>query len=129
MRKPSLCAATAAVRDRVYLESVVSDVNDVRETFSARLQELGFEPLPSDGNFVLFAVPSGMPMSAADIDTHLRERGILLRPMGSYGLHNHLRVTVGTAREMDTLRAALADIDRNPDMADNRGIATHPELN
>ena len=39
----------------------------------------------------------------------LQSRGILTRQMGGYGLPQHLRITIGTGEEMETVAAALAE--------------------
>ena len=39
----------------------------------------------------------------------LQSRGILARQMGGYGLPQHLRITIGTGEEMETVAAALAE--------------------
>ena len=48
-----------------------------------------------------------MPMSANDAAARLRDQRILVRPVGRYGLPNHLRITVGTDAEMERLLAVL----------------------
>jgi histidinol-phosphate aminotransferase len=35
-------------------------------------------------------------------------RGVIVRPVGGYGLPEHLRVTIGTAAENERFLAALA---------------------
>jgi histidinol-phosphate aminotransferase len=37
-------------------------------------------------------------------------RAVIVRPVGNYGLPNHLRMTVGTAEQNDRLLAALGEI-------------------
>ena len=39
----------------------------------------------------------------------LQSRGILTRKMGAYGLPQHLRITIGTGEEMETVAATLAE--------------------
>jgi histidinol-phosphate aminotransferase len=40
----------------------------------------------------------------------LHSRGILTRKMAAYGLPQHLRITIGTGPEMETVSAALAEL-------------------
>ncbi len=42
----------------------------------------------------------------------LLRRGVIVRPMGGYGLPRHLRITIGTADENRRLLAALAEVLR-----------------
>ena len=39
----------------------------------------------------------------------LQSRGILTRKMGAYGLPQHLRITIGTGPEMETVAKALGE--------------------
>ena len=42
----------------------------------------------------------GTPERAEAADAFLRSRGIIVRPVGGYGLPHCLRITVGTAEEV-----------------------------
>jgi histidinol-phosphate aminotransferase len=64
---------------------------------------LGLDYIPSYGNFL--AVHVG---KAAEIFKRLLRRGVIVRPVGGYGLPEHLRVTIGTAAENERFLAALA---------------------
>lgn len=77
--------------------------------FSERLAVLGLQLTPSVGNFVLARFPDD-PLRHADAAfAFLQSRGILTRKMGAYGLPEHLRITIGTGPEMETVAAALAE--------------------
>jgi histidinol-phosphate aminotransferase len=68
-----------------------------RERVAAALRDHGLQVWPSRGNFLLFA-----PTDAAATYRALLDGGIRLRDVSSMpGLGNHLRVTIGTAREND----------------------------
>ena len=56
----------------------------------------------SVGNFVLIHFANEATMKKAD--AFLTSHGIILRPVGAYGLHNCLRLTIGTE---DANRATL----------------------
>lgn len=72
------------------------------------LKELGLPFVPSRGNFLL--VDLGRP--AASLYDALLRQGVIVRPVGAYGLPNHLRVSVGLAAEnarfLDALKTVLA---------------------
>lgn len=97
---PSLAAAEAAMQDRDHLEQVCTEIAELRQEFSELALSLGLRVLPSAANFVLFGCPGGDPMPAAELDAKLRQNGIILRPMGSYDLPEHLRITIGSREEM-----------------------------
>ena len=72
----------------------------------AGLQGLGLEYIPSFGNFVTFKVSE-----AAVVNQKLLKQGVIVRPIGGYGLPDWLRVTIGgeseNARFLEALGAAL----------------------
>jgi histidinol-phosphate/aromatic aminotransferase/cobyric acid decarboxylase-like protein len=52
--------------------------------------------------FVTFAVADG-----AAVNQKLLKQGVIVRPIGGYGLPNHLRVTIGLPEENERFLAAL----------------------
>ncbi len=73
---------------------------------STGLRGLGLSVLPSVANFVL--VDFGKP--AHGIYEELLRAGVIVRPLGNYGLPNHLRISVGLPAENERLLAALAEL-------------------
>jgi histidinol-phosphate aminotransferase len=104
-----LAAAEAALGDDEHLQWVVARNAEQREALAAALCARGLRVFPSQTNFMLvqFAEP-GDDARAARIDAALIETGVILRPMGGYGLGHCLRITVGTA---DENRRRLAGLD------------------
>ncbi|CAI8888068.1 histidinol-phosphate transaminase [Methylococcus capsulatus] len=98
-----LAAAAAALEDTGFLEATVQANDAGRSQLEAGFRERGFDFIPSAGNFVSFDL--GRPATPV-FDALLRE-GVIVRPLGNYGLPNHLRVSVGTAEEIDLFFAAL----------------------
>jgi histidinol-phosphate aminotransferase len=77
--------------------------------FSERLAALGLPLTPSVANFVLARFPDNPLKNANAAFAFLHSRGILTRKMAAYGLPQHLRITIGTGPEMETVSAALAE--------------------
>jgi histidinol-phosphate aminotransferase len=77
--------------------------------FSERLSALGLDLTPSVANFVLARFPDDPPRNADAAFAFLQSHGILTRKMGAYGLPQHLRITIGTGPEMETVAATLAE--------------------
>ncbi len=65
-------------------------------------RKLGLEFVPSHGNFVLVKVGAG-----ARVYAELLKRGVIVRPVGNYGLPEWLRVSIGLPQENDRFLAAL----------------------
>ena len=88
-------AARAAIGDRAYIESYVSEVLAARELLYRGFEKLGIAYVPSRANFVLFQAGG----RAIEIRDGLRETGVLVRDR-SYEIPGHVRVTVGTREQI-----------------------------
>ncbi len=76
-------------------------------TLEALLREHGFEPFsPAAGNFLFVDVGTD---AAALYDALLR-RGVIVRPMGSFGAPSALRITAGTKEELAYLGEQLSAV-------------------
>jgi histidinol-phosphate aminotransferase len=102
----ALAAASAAMDDHVFLAESYQLNRQGMEQIVAGLKRLGLAHIPSHGNFVTFAVKDG-----AATNQKLLKQGVIVRPIGGYGLPNHLRVTIGlgseNARFLTALEASL----------------------
>jgi histidinol-phosphate aminotransferase len=102
-------AGVAAVEDVEALNRARAHNERWLPWFSERLTALGLALTPSVANFVLAQFPDDPPKSADAAFAFLQSRGILTRKMAAYGLPHHLRITIGTGPEMETVAAALAE--------------------
>ena len=100
---PALAAAEASLLDDAHLQSSVDATRREREALSEALVQRGWKVWPSQTNFLL--VEFGP--ETARIEQQLLSHGVVLRPMGGYGLPHCLRITVGDAKENARLLAAL----------------------
>lgn len=101
-------AAAFAFRERMVFEEGISETLRNRDRIMHGLEQMtGVEVFPSEANFVLFRVDQA---SAVWRDL-LHSYSILVRDCSrSPGLHNCLRVTVGTAEEGEQFLAAMDEI-------------------
>ena len=74
-------------------------------TALAGMSEHGIRPLPSEANFILIAF-SGV-LTAQDAYEGLAARGTITRWLPNQGLPHCLRITIGTASQMDAIIADL----------------------
>ncbi|MBQ9407097.1 MAG: histidinol-phosphate transaminase [Desulfovibrio sp.] len=102
-------AALAALEDTAFYEATQQTVRVGRKDLAAGLTALGCTVWPSAANFLMFRMPECGP-DAQSCFEGLLEKGIIIRPLKSYGLPEHLRVSVGNAEENRLFLAALADI-------------------
>lgn len=101
--------AIASLADREHFDACREHVITTRERSVRRLNELGFEVLPSQANFVLARHPE---YDAAQLFVGLRERGILVRHFNTETLRDFLRISIGTDDEMDSLIEAFESLCR-----------------
>lgn len=100
-------AAVASLEDEAYFRECTAKIIANRDWTTAQLQQLGFEVLPSQANFV-FAKPT--QLSAADVFAKLRQHKVLVRYFSQPRIDGYLRITIGTDEEMAALVAALQAI-------------------
>ncbi len=96
-------AGLAALDDTEHLERTRHLNREGKAFLYALFERLGLPYVPTQANFVLF--DCGRP--AADVYGALMHRGVLVRPCASFGLPNHIRVTVGTPAENARFAEAL----------------------
>jgi len=99
----ALAGATAALADKPWLAKARAFNRAEREWLREELLERGYRCLPSQTNFLLCV----LPRDAVKLEHHLFERGVIVRPMGGYGLPRALRVSVGSRAENRRLLKAL----------------------
>jgi histidinol-phosphate aminotransferase len=99
-------AAIAALNDQAFLEkSAALNAQGYRRLTEA-FDKLGLEYVPSDGNFVLVRV--GDDDAAGNrVNLELLKQGVIVRPVGNYGLPQWLRITIGLPEENEAFIAAL----------------------
>ena len=93
---PALAAGVAAIADKAHVEAAVEHNQTWLPWLAERFSDLGLEVTPSVANFVLIHFPEVTGKGAAEADTFLRQRGIVLRRVAAYGFPNALRMSVGT---------------------------------
>ncbi len=102
----AIAAAIAALDDHVFVAESYELNRRGMEQLVAGLKRLGLEHIPSHGNFVTFRVGDG-----ASVNHKLLQQGVIVRPIGGYGLPEWLRVTIGSepenARFLEALEKAL----------------------
>jgi histidinol-phosphate aminotransferase len=105
-------AAIAALAEPGWVEKGRDHNAAWRPKLAAGLAAAGIKVWPSEGNFVL--ADFGAPEKADAADAFLRQRGIIVRAVRGYGLPHCLRVTVGTAEEVQAVIEALTAFMAGP---------------
>jgi len=104
---PGLDAATAALGDEAHQKASRDLVETWRPRLTQAVKGFGFDVLPSAGNFVLVRFKDAAQAAAAN--DYLNTRGIIVRPVGGYGLPESLRITIGTEDQNRAVIDALSE--------------------
>ena len=98
-------AGAAALKDTAAAERVRNATLQLRKKTTSELERLGYTVLPSDANFFMVHIRK----EVTPVIEAFRSRGVLVgRPFPP--MLEHLRVSVGTADEMDRFTAAFRQI-------------------
>lgn len=103
---PAQAAALAALTDDDFLALSYRTNRDGMALLGDACHALGLPFIPSWGNFIAIDMTSA-PGGAQGVNQHLQAAGFIVRPLGPYGLANHLRVTVGLAEDNQALIEVL----------------------
>ncbi|HEX6735587.1 MAG TPA: histidinol-phosphate transaminase [Azonexus sp.] len=99
----ALAAAVAAIDDHEFISASYELNRRGMAQIIAGLEGKGLEYIKPHGNFVTFRVGDG-----AAVNQKLLRQGVIVRPIGGYGLPEWLRVTIGTEAENARFLEALA---------------------
>ncbi|USX25599.1 histidinol-phosphate transaminase [Oxalobacteraceae bacterium OTU3CINTB1] len=99
-------AAIAALNDKDFLKRSAANNAAGYQQFTEAFTQLGLEFVPSYGNFVLVKVGND-PAAGSRVNLSLLKQGVIVRPVGNYGLPEWLRVSIGLPQENAVLIAAL----------------------
>lgn len=97
-----LAAAEAALADDDFILRSFELNRLGMKQLVAGFERLGIDYIPSYGNFVTFVAGD-----APAVNDRLLREGIIVRPIGGYGMPRHLRVSIGLEHENARFLAAL----------------------
>ncbi|MBA5690006.1 histidinol-phosphate transaminase [Rugamonas apoptosis] len=99
-------AAIAALNDKAFLAQSAANNTAGYQQFVEAFEQMGLEYVPSYGNFVLVKVGDDAG-AGARVNLALLKQGVIVRPVGNYGLPQWLRISIGLPQENAVLIAAL----------------------
>lgn len=102
----ALVGAVAALGDDAHLRKSVALNTSSKAELTRELEKYSFKVYPSQGNFVLV----DMKRPSKELYTEFLKRGVIIRPVGNYGLPTHFRVSAGLPAENQRFFAALESI-------------------
>ena len=99
-------AACCAILDNEHIAKSVKLNKEQRTYLMNRLEEMGMECIPSQGNFISFKGN----FIAEDLFTSLMKEGVIVRPIALYDMPEFIRVTVGTEDENNYFLKKLEEV-------------------
>jgi len=97
-------AALASLDDREHFQKTIANNRSGAEFLSRKLTEMGYRPIPTFANFIFFDAGE----DAAALSKRIQSEGVIVRPLGPWGIPTGIRVTVGTPEQNERFIAALA---------------------
>ena len=94
---PAQAAALAAIDDDEFLKRTVESARNGRQYFYDFFTRLGIQYIESQANFVTIVLDSEKLVD--HIYTQLLQRGVIIRPLKSFGMSNCIRITTGLEEE------------------------------
>lgn len=99
-------AATAVLDDQAYIDRAIEVNRAGLEQLAGGFDRLGLDYIPSAANFI--ALDTGR--DANEVNDALLREGVIVRPVGAYGMPRHLRVSVGLEHENRRCLEALEKV-------------------
>jgi histidinol-phosphate aminotransferase len=103
---PAQMAAMAAIDDASFIKKTLKSNQVERKKLTQSLQALGFEVLPSEANFVCVKIGK----QAKEFVAKLESKGMVIRHLGSFGMPEWVRITVGTPEQNHVLLALFSTV-------------------
>ncbi len=104
----SLAVALTALDKKSQVQESINKTIKERERLSEKLEDMGFNPFPSDTNFLLCKKPAFIDISK--LHQELLNRGIRIRTFEEPRLKDHVRITVADRETNDHLIEILEQI-------------------
>jgi len=99
-------AAAAALENRTFADESLAINRLGKARMMAMLDDLSLPYLSTQANFITVEVPE----DAKALAGRIAERGVTVRALTSFGLPNHLRITIGTDAQIDRLEPILREV-------------------
>jgi histidinol-phosphate aminotransferase len=102
----ALAAACAALNDTEYLAQSRRLNEAGMQQLEDGLRQMGLSWIPSKGNFIAI----DLKRESLPVYQGLLREGVIVRPVGGYGMPNHLRVSIGLPAENSRFLEALSKV-------------------
>jgi len=97
-------AALAALDDQEHFRKSIANNRSGGQFLMSKLSAMGYQPIPTFANFIFFDAGE----DAAALSKRIQGEGVIVRPLGPWGIPTAIRVTIGTPEQNQMFIAALA---------------------
>jgi len=104
-------AAVAALDDQNHIQRVVENNAVQSRILTEGLTGLGYRVVPTSANFLFCDLREG----TAAVANRLQDEGVAVRPLGSWGAPNCIRVTIGTPEQNQAFLQAARQLGSKTD--------------
>lgn len=98
--------ALAAIDDEKHMSKTLELTRKGKYYLTEKLTSMGLKVFPSETNFIMV----DMGREVRDIYEALLRKGVIVRPMNSYGFPEYIRITIGLPEENERCMSALSDV-------------------
>jgi histidinol-phosphate aminotransferase len=105
---PAQIAAIAALDDKEFVHRALELNARGLRLMTESLRQMGLEVIQSSANFVM--LPLETPADAARLTEELLIKGVIVRPLGAFGLPHCVRISTGTDLDNQLLQNAMEGI-------------------
>lgn len=107
VNRMTAAAGVAALCDNDYYMQNCRTIMENRQWTTEKLQELGFDVIPSTANFLFAKAPN---VSGEKLYLGLKDRGVLVRHFSAPRIRDYNRITIGTREQMEVFLAKTKEI-------------------
>ena len=100
-------AGLAALQEQDYLHECLNQLQTEKQKLVAELENLGYQPVPSETHFFLLPVENG-----AKFRSTLFKQGLQVRDCASFGLPGYVRIATRLPKENKKLLGAIINMNR-----------------
>lgn len=108
----ALIGAEAALEDRAFVARTIKNNREGMRFWEAELSRMKIPFWKSQGNFLLVDVARGLGRLGGEVYLDCLKQGVIFRPVANYGLHQALRISIGTPEENRFAVKALGKVRR-----------------
>ena len=103
---PAQEAGIAALGDEKFLKKTLEITNEGKKYIYGELEKMGLPYIKSHTNFILIDTKR----DSSEVSDRMISKGIIVRPMKSYGLPTHIRVTIGLKKHNERFIRSLKQV-------------------